>query len=49
LKSHPGGSIWLEMTKGQDITEHFISYHLNEEKARAVLSKYFVKEAGIKQ
>jgi cytochrome b involved in lipid metabolism len=41
---HPGGKQWIELTKGQDITEHFITHHLNEEKARKVLSRYFVRD-----
>jgi cytochrome b involved in lipid metabolism len=28
INKHPGGSSWLELTKGQDITEHFIVHHL---------------------
>ena len=42
---HPGGKHWLTLTKGQDITEHFITHHLNEGKARAVLEKYYVGDA----
>lgn len=44
---HPGGSQWIELTKGQDLTEHFITHHLNEEKARAVLQKYFVRDVDV--
>lgn len=44
---HPGGSQWIELTKGQDLTEHFITHHLNEEKARAVLSKYYVRDVEV--
>ena len=29
VDKHPGGKHWLTMTKGQDITEHFITHHLN--------------------
>lgn len=48
LDKHPGGKGWLEYTRGQDITEHFITHHLNEEKARAVLEKYLVGPSKIK-
>jgi hypothetical protein len=41
---HPGGSQWLELTRGQDLTEHFITHHLNEEKARSMLQKYYVRD-----
>lgn len=44
---HPGGSQWIELTKGQDLTEHFITHHLNEEKARAVLQKYYVRDVDV--
>ena len=30
------------MTQGQDVTDFFIIHHLNEEKARAVLQKFYV-------
>ena len=43
-EKHPGGESWIRLTKGQDITEHFIVHHLNEDKARAVLNKYYVGE-----
>ncbi|KAI9006775.1 hypothetical protein DFJ74DRAFT_376490 [Hyaloraphidium curvatum] len=42
---HPGGNVWLDMTRGQDITEHFEAHHLDIEKARAVLEKYYVRDA----
>ena len=32
------------MTKGQDITEHFILHHIDEEKVRKLLPKYYVKD-----
>ncbi len=44
VDQHPGGSRWLSMTKGQDVTELFIIHHLNETKARETLSKYYVKD-----
>lgn len=44
IDRHPGGKVWLQMTKGQDVTELFIVHHLNEPKVREVLSKYYVGE-----
>lgn len=43
-KSHPGGESWINYTKGQDVTEYFVTHHMDEEKARAVLEKYYVKD-----
>lgn len=42
---HPGGSEWIELTKGTDITEAFESHHLSP-KAENLLPKYFVKESS---
>ncbi|XP_037796553.1 cytochrome b5-related protein-like [Penaeus monodon] len=39
---HPGGKVWIESTKGTDITEAFESAHLGTQ-AQALLPKYFVK------
>ena len=44
IDRHPGGKNWLTMTQGQDVTDFFIIHHLNEDKARKVLSKYYVGE-----
>ena len=41
-EKHPGGESWIRLTKGQDITEHFIVHHLDEPKARKILQKYYV-------
>jgi cytochrome b involved in lipid metabolism len=46
---HPGGRQWIELTKGQDLTEHFITHHLNEAKARTALAKYYVREVDFPQ
>jgi cytochrome b involved in lipid metabolism len=44
--NHPGGSHWLEMTQGTDITEAFESSHvLNVSVVEATLAKYFVEDA----
>jgi len=32
------------MTQGQDVTDFFIIHHLNEDKARKELAKYYVGE-----
>lgn len=40
---HPGGSHWITLTKGQNISEHFHVHHLDLAKARAVLEKYRVR------
>ena len=44
MDKHPGGRRWLELTRGQDITELFIIHHLNENKARKVLDKFYVED-----
>ncbi len=43
---HPGGKSWLKNTQGHDITELFITHHLDEEKARKTLQKYYVRDCG---
>ncbi|XP_033340857.1 cytochrome b5-related [Megalopta genalis] len=44
IKFHPGGSEWIELTRGTDITELFESHHLTDKPAR-VLSKYYIRDA----
>ncbi|XP_041970884.1 cytochrome b5-related protein-like [Aricia agestis] len=44
VKSHPGGSQWLLVTRGTDITESFETHHLRGI-AESYLPKYFVREA----
>lgn len=41
---HPGGETWIEMTKGHDITELFLTHHLDSEKMEPLLKKYRVAE-----
>ncbi|RZB40751.1 Cyt-b5 and/or FA desaturase domain containing protein [Asbolus verrucosus] len=48
VKSHPGGSEWLELTKGTDITEAFEVHHLTTA-PEETLKKYFVKKAKVKR
>jgi hypothetical protein len=42
--NHPGGISFLEICKGTDVTELFESNHINIEKARLVLQKYYVRD-----
>jgi hypothetical protein len=46
---HPGGSDWLTITRGNDVTELFESSHPNMDKTRQLLSKYLVCPAGEKR
>jgi len=43
ISHHPGGPQWLEVTKGTDITEAFEVAHVFDDKAKAILKKYYVK------
>lgn len=44
IKSHPGGSDWIRMTEGHDITEAFITHHISMEKVEPFLKKFYVRE-----
>ncbi|XP_022908490.1 cytochrome b5-related protein-like [Onthophagus taurus] len=44
IKNHPGGSQWLELTQGTDITEAFEAHHLSE-KPEKLLEKFYIKDA----
>ncbi|KAI8424207.1 hypothetical protein MSG28_002787 [Choristoneura fumiferana] len=44
LHKHPGGSEWLDLTKGTDITEAFESHHLNSS-VNKTLEKFYVRDA----
>ncbi|CAH0702839.1 unnamed protein product [Spodoptera exigua] len=44
LNKHPGGSEWLELAKGTDITEAFECHHLNPV-VEKVKDKYYVRDA----
>ncbi|XP_049870170.1 cytochrome b5-related protein-like [Pectinophora gossypiella] len=46
VASHPGGSDWLEVSKGTDITEAFETHHLNGV-AETILPKYYVRDAKV--
>lgn len=46
MKLHPGGSEWLELTHGCDITEPFEAHHIDNEKVEKILEKYFVRDAA---
>ncbi|CAK1546129.1 unnamed protein product [Leptosia nina] len=39
----PGGTQWLECTKGTDITEQFLTHHLSGN-AESIIPKYFVRK-----
>lgn len=43
---HPGGALWLDLTKGTDITELFESHHLNYQGAISALAKYEVESSS---
>ncbi|XP_011647047.1 cytochrome b5-related protein isoform X1 [Pogonomyrmex barbatus] len=43
-KSHPGGSEWIRLTKGTDITELFETHHITD-KAERLLPKFYVSDA----
>ena len=45
INTHPGGSDFLKMTKGQDITELFYTHHLDLAKCQVILKKYFCSKA----
>ena len=46
IKRHPGGSQWLEITKGVDITEQFESHHISDV-AEKTLPKFYVRDAKL--
>ncbi|XP_011506370.1 PREDICTED: cytochrome b5-related protein-like, partial [Ceratosolen solmsi marchali] len=46
MKNHPGGSEWISMTKGTDITEAFQVHHISNA-AENLLPKFYVREAKI--
>jgi hypothetical protein len=46
ISLHPGGSHWLEITQGTDITEAFEASHVaNVSLVEATLAKFFVEDA----
>ncbi|XP_050667625.1 cytochrome b5-related protein-like [Leptidea sinapis] len=44
INKHPGGSEWLQLTKGTDITEAFEVHHLNPSTVK-VLEKFYKRDA----
>lgn len=46
MNKHPGGSMWLKVTRGTDITESFESSHINITSAKKFLNIYYVKPAN---
>lgn len=43
VERHPGGRMWLEVTKGTDITEAFETAHFGENPQK-ILRKYYIKD-----
>ncbi|XP_056633123.1 cytochrome b5-related protein-like [Diorhabda sublineata] len=48
VHKHPGGSEWLTLTKGTDITEAFEVHHLSDF-PKDMLKKFFVRQAKTKR
>uniref|UniRef100_V5GUE1 Cytochrome b5-related protein n=1 Tax=Anoplophora glabripennis TaxID=217634 RepID=V5GUE1_ANOGL len=48
IEKHPGGSDWISITKGTDITEAFEVHHLTS-LSEELMKKYFVREAKSKR
>ncbi|XP_024083242.1 cytochrome b5-related protein-like isoform X2 [Cimex lectularius] len=44
VNNHPGGSDWIKMTQGTDITEAFEAHHISN-KAPQILPKFYVRDA----
>lgn len=44
ILKHPGGPDWLNLTKGHDITEAFITHHVSFDKMQPILAKYRVRD-----
>ncbi|KAK5641848.1 hypothetical protein RI129_010395 [Pyrocoelia pectoralis] len=44
IEKHPGGSSWLQLTKGTDITEAFEVHHLSSV-PRQTLNQFFIRRA----
>lgn len=45
VDSHPGGSDWIRLTKGTDITEAFEIHHIYPELPEKLLEKYKIRVA----
>ncbi|CAG9826094.1 unnamed protein product [Diabrotica balteata] len=48
INQHPGGSDWLKLTNGTDISEAFETHHISEVPEK-MIEKYFVKKATTKR
>lgn len=46
IKRHPGGSEWLKVTKGVDITEQFEIHHISGA-AEKILPQFFIRDASL--
>ncbi|XP_015597306.1 cytochrome b5-related protein [Cephus cinctus] len=45
IKNHPGGSEWIALTEGTDITEAFQVHHLTD-RAERLLPKFYIHDAS---
>lgn len=44
IQKHPGGADWIEMTRGHDVTEAFVTHDLRPQIVDPIIKKYQVKE-----
>ena len=44
LNDHPGGRMWLEMTRGTDATVAFEAHHMNYDRAVSAMKRYAVRK-----
>lgn len=44
MDMHPGGRVWLALTRGTDATQAVEAYHLDGARVEAVLSHYYVRD-----
>ena len=45
IKIHPGGTHWIELTRGSDITDFVETHHFEIDKIEEILKKYYVKDS----
>lgn len=46
IKNHPGGSEWIEITEGVDITEQFETHHITDN-AGKMLQQFYIRDAKL--
>ncbi|CAO1355231.1 unnamed protein product [Diamesa serratosioi] len=44
ISKHPGGSNWIQLTEGTDVTDQFETFHMSERPTQ-ILSKYYIRDA----